>query len=697
MDGGLMAAESAVESVAERLLATAIGLGRKGFRVFPIEVDAKRPAHEGWQKQATTDPVKIDRLWRDPFGAAIPYNVGVATGAGVVVLDVDVKAGRGGLENLEDLKTRFGLDDETLTVRTPSGGLHLYFNSTGFSIGNSVSRIAPGLDVRGEGGLVVGPGSTVGDAAYTVEREAPMKPIAPWFAQLCGVHSERPRTSDPLVELDTLEAIERAITWLRGEAPHVVADSGNGDHTGYTIACRLKDFGISEHEIVALCLEHFDGDKSHPPQGAEFWEVKAANAYQHGRSAPGVLHPMADFEVVELEQPASAGPKPDWPVAEPPRRRDPAQIPARRWIVGNTFARNFTSGIIAPGGMGKTQFAIQVALAVATGRSDIIGRPVLERTPVWYWNQEDDMDELDRRLAAAMQHFGVSWADTELDGRQMLFLGSGVERPLTLAVRGSADDDVAPSPQVSTIIRQIKDRGVGLFIADPLAELHKVTENSNEQMRQVWGILRRIAVECQCATAVGAHTRKPDGASSEGHVGNVDTLRGGGSQAGVMRTSVTLFEMSEKAAKEHGVNPKDRHLYVRLDDAKTNLFLKKPGATWYKRTSVPVGGLDGQRIGVLAPVTLLTGQTDEGLLNVLAEALTNLGPGEHKLAAVVNKVDPALRGPFADTRNRARAIKELFAGAAAVETDWGPMHLRVEDSVGSFLRLEATSSETFFR
>ncbi|SIQ76165.1 bifunctional DNA primase/polymerase [Bosea sp. TND4EK4] len=691
-----MAVEVATQSMAEQLLGSAVELGRRGFRVFPLQVDQKKPAHEGWEDQATTDPTRIDAMWRDPFGEPIPYNIGIATGDGLTVVDVDVKGDRLGLESLEDLKSRLRLDVATFTVRTPSGGLHLYYDSTGFEVRCSASRIAAAIDIRSEGGLVVGPGSTVGEGTYEVQSDLPAKPIAPWFASLCGVHTAKTGSTQPMVDLDTPDAIERATAWLRNEAPLVIADSGNGDHTGYQVACRLKDFGVSESEIVALCLEHFDEEKSHPPQGEEFWEAKASNAYRHGRLTPGVLHPMADFEAEDLDKPESASPKPGWPLAEPPRRRDPAAIPVRRWIVGNTFARNFTSGIIAPGGTGKTQFAIQAALAVATGRSDIIGRPVLERVPVWYWNQEDDMDELDRRLAAAMQHFGVSWADTELDGRQMLFLSSGVERPLTLATRGSSEEDVVATPQVGQIIRQINDKGIGLFIADPLAELHKVTENSNEQMRQVWGVLRRIAVECQCATAAGAHTRKPDGASSEGHVGNVDTLRGGGSQAGVMRTSVTLFEMSEKAAKEHGVNLKDRHLYVRLDDAKTNLFLKKPGATWYKRTSVPVGGLDGQKIGILAPVTLLTGQTDEGLLNILAEALTNLGPGEHKLAAVANEVDPALRGPFADTRNRARAIKELFAGAATVETDRGQMHLRVEDSVGSFLRLDAASSEAFF-
>jgi hypothetical protein len=695
-DKGRLMAVGHEETIGERLLASALDLGRKGFRVFPLEVDQKKPAHEGWQARATSDPARIKALWLDPFGEPVPYNVGIATGAGLTVLDVDVKGDRPGLASLDDLRTRLGLDDQTLTVRTPSGGLHLYFNSTGFAVGTNASRIGPALDVRGEGGLVVGPGSTVGEGAYTVERNVPIKPIAPWFAHLCGVHIAKSEPTDPLVELDTSDAIERAIQWLKGEAPHVVADSGNGDHTGYVIACRLKDFGVSEHEIVALCLEHFDGEKAHPPQGAEFWELKASNAYRHGQSAPGISHAMADFEVVELEQPEAAGPKPDWPMAEPARRRDPSVIPPRRWIVGNTFVRNFTSAIIAPGGMGKTQFAIQAALAVATGRGDLIGRPVIERTAVWYWNQEDDMDELDRRLAATMQHFGVSWSDTELDGRQMLFLGSGVERPLTIAMRGASDEDVKTSPQVATVIRQIKENDIGLFIADPLAELHKVTENSNEQMRQVWGILRRIAVECQCAVAVGAHTRKPDGASSQGHAGNADTLRGGSSQIGVMRTSVTLLEMSDKDAKMHGVNLKDRHLYVRLDDAKTNLFLKTPGATWYKRTSVAIGGFDGQKIGVLAPAQLVSGQSDADLLDALADALSRLPPGEHKIAAVLCEVAPTCLGLFGAERNYARTIKALFDGEPAALTDRGMLRVRVADSRGTYLRLEANSSGAIF-
>lgn len=680
-------------SIADDLREQAKALARRGFKVFQLEIDGNTPAHEGWQTQATCDATTADTLWRDPFGVSIPYNIGIATGSGLTVLDVDVKNGQPGLDSLDELVTFLGLDDETLTVRTRSGGLHLYYASDAHFLRNSASMIRPALDIRSEGGYVVAPGSSVGGRSWEVEKDLPIKPIAPWFAEMCGQKSAKAEGSNPLVELDTDEAISRAVEWLKGPAPETVADSGTGDHTAYKVACGVKDFGVSEGECLSLILEHYDPAKCHPPQGHEIWETKAANAYRHGLSAPGVKHPMADFEVVELEQPESAAPKPAWPHATPLAPFDPVGLPHRRWIIGNTFARSFASAIIAPGGTGKTQFIVQAALAVATGRGDIVGRPVIERAPVWYWNQEDDLDELRRRVAAAMQHFGVSWDDLVLDGKPMLYLDSGVERPLTLAVRGNNEDEALATPSVKQLKQTIKERGIGLFIADPLVELHKVKENSNEQMRQVWEILRRVAVECHCATAVGAHTRKPDGASSDGHAGDINTLRGGGSQAGVMRTGVTMFDMSTKDAKTHGIVEADRHLYVRLDDAKTNLFLKSPGATWYKRTTVLVGGVEGQPIGVLAPVRLTVAQGDDALLDLLAEALTKL-PRSHWHAAgiVLGQMDDLQQTAFGTPSNRARTMKELFDGASEVMTDFGKLVMQIENGKGTRFKLEPSSS-----
>ena len=54
-------------------------------------------------------------------------------------------------------------------VRTPSGGAHAWFRSTG-TIRNSASKIAPGVDTRGDGGYVIAPPSMNGVAAYRFER-----------------------------------------------------------------------------------------------------------------------------------------------------------------------------------------------------------------------------------------------------------------------------------------------------------------------------------------------------------------------------------------------------------------------------------------------------------------------------------------------------------------------------------------------
>lgn len=698
-------AEQAAPSVAETLLASALALARKGFRVFPLEVDGKRPAHEGWQASASTDENAVTRLWTDPFGELVPYNIGVATGQGLVVVDVDTKDGRAGADSLEAL-VMMDLDDHAFTVRTASGGLHLYYACGEQRIRNSVSQVMPGIDIRGEGGYVVAPGSTIGEKSYSIELDIPPAALQPWFADMCGrAPTKGELAREPLVELDDTAAIERAKHWLVHEAPEIIAGSGNGDHTGYAVACRLKDFGISEHMIVVLGVEHFPEAKS-PNGGTEpaKWEQWASNAYKHSQNAAGVANPLAEFDVVELEQLDGGSASGDWPSATPLTPFDPVALPRRQWIVRNTFGRRFTSAIIAPGGMGKTQFILQTAIAVAAGRGDIIGRTVIERTPVWYWNQEDDLDELRRRIAAIMQHFGVTWDDLVLDGKPMLYIDSGVERPLTIAKRGDNEDEANPTPQVAHIKRTIKERGIGLFIVDPLAELHKVKENSNEQMRQVWEILRRIAVECDCATAAGAHTRKPDGASSKGHTSDINSLRGAGSQAGVVRTAMTLLDMSDTDGKKYGVKAEDRGRYVRLDDAKANLFLKGDKATWYERTGVMVGGFDGQEVGVLAPVELERAEMPEdgpdapqGVrmvpwnhpLHHLAEMLATRFPegGWHWLSEAVSALSESAQRPFGSAKNAARKIDAIFCGQNEAPTEFGIIERVTRDKVGTKVRL----------
>src|SRR5262249_50822222 len=111
----------------------------------------------GWQTHATTDPARI-RRW---FARYPNMNLGVAMGAasGVFALDVDVA--KGGDDTLCNLECVFGALPETVTVLTGAGGRnrHMFFQHPATPVPNSVGTLGPGLDVRGDGGYVVGVGS----------------------------------------------------------------------------------------------------------------------------------------------------------------------------------------------------------------------------------------------------------------------------------------------------------------------------------------------------------------------------------------------------------------------------------------------------------------------------------------------------------------------------------------------------------
>src|ERR1035441_10146666 len=99
-----------------------------GWPVFPCKPGLKEPATPHGFKDATTDPGQIRRWWtRGPA-----FNVAVATGApGPDALDVDVHPGGSGFEAFNRLKRAGLLTGAKAIIRTPSGGLHVYFDGTG--------------------------------------------------------------------------------------------------------------------------------------------------------------------------------------------------------------------------------------------------------------------------------------------------------------------------------------------------------------------------------------------------------------------------------------------------------------------------------------------------------------------------------------------------------------------------------------
>jgi hypothetical protein len=92
---------------------------------------------------------------------------------------------------------------------------------------------------------------------------------------------------------------------------------------------------------------------------------------------------------------------------------DPATIPPRQWLYGTQLLRGFVSVLVAPGGTGKSAYAMAVATAIASGRP-ILGENIFARVNVAVLNLEEPLDELDRRLAAICIRHKV--CETEIAG-----------------------------------------------------------------------------------------------------------------------------------------------------------------------------------------------------------------------------------------------------------------------------------------
>ena len=128
------------------MITAALDLARAGWPVFPCRAD-KKPACPHGFLDATSDPEAVQSL----FSAHPGPLIGVPTGevSGLAALDLDARHGATPWWNAN----RHMLP-ETRTHRTRSGGLHLVYRQSP-ELRCSVGLIAPGVDIRADGGYII--------------------------------------------------------------------------------------------------------------------------------------------------------------------------------------------------------------------------------------------------------------------------------------------------------------------------------------------------------------------------------------------------------------------------------------------------------------------------------------------------------------------------------------------------------------
>lgn len=267
-------------------------------------------------------------MWSCPvMGDDIDYNIGIALDINTLVVDVDVRNGKQGAKSLALLEAIYDDLPATYTVTTASGGEHRYF--TVDDSGVFAKTLATDIDLKGEGGYVVGPGSTIDGRSYQVVRggglcrtensedeserqnAVPYRADGPaWLLQHAGAGTRTRNarlgeaTCVAVNELDTAPAVARATDYLLNHAPEAIEGAG-GDNVTIQVANRVGDFGVSLAKAKDL-MHDWNDAKASPPWDADELEAKVASAFRSRQNPIGVASPEAEFEPVEVDKDAPA-------------------------------------------------------------------------------------------------------------------------------------------------------------------------------------------------------------------------------------------------------------------------------------------------------------------------------------------------------------------------------------------------------
>lgn len=249
-------------------LTHALAAAARGLPVIPLsrtKLPAVRSPHRGERRRvrcrgecghaghgihdATADPDAVRALF-----AAAPWATGYALACGrpphhLVGLDLDVKHDVDGIAALDELATAHGFTvPASITVSTPTGGRHLWLTGPpGPTVPNSAGRLTAGVDVRGRGGYLVGPGSLTVRGTYTLTPGTEHHRLRPAPEQLLNLLI--PPAPAPPGPAAVPVAGRRAVALVRFVLD---APPGRRNDRLYWAACRAHETGAADQLAAAL-------------------------------------------------------------------------------------------------------------------------------------------------------------------------------------------------------------------------------------------------------------------------------------------------------------------------------------------------------------------------------------------------------------------------------------------------------------
>lgn len=238
--------------------------------LFPIQPLRKIPyphildnSNRGGFYAATTDKKQIEE-WRTRLTGC---NWAAATGkaSGIFVVDIDIKNMAKGDQSFYKLLEGKPRWPRTYTVKTPSGGLHYYFNYDD-RVRNLVNiGEFGGIDIKSDGGYVLVPPSRLSMGNYTVVDNVPIADAPKWLVEYLSSRPARENEDVPKEFKTNKELVPLELNTARTRAKVIynkyirLAAKGNRNNTCMQMCCQMRDnvvpIGVADEYVHSFVTE----------------------------------------------------------------------------------------------------------------------------------------------------------------------------------------------------------------------------------------------------------------------------------------------------------------------------------------------------------------------------------------------------------------------------------------------------------
>lgn len=479
----------------------ALRLAGAGMHVFPLIPGGKEPVIKGGRGclDATTDPTTIYEWWTKYPDA----NIGTGCGpTGIVTIDVDVRNGKPGMANWQALCQGREIPP-TLTVRTPSGGLHLYFRvPPTLNLGNTSGKLGEGIDTRGAGGYVVAPGSVLAgdEEPYAVVLDLPIAAMPQWLVDMLAQVEERP-TPGPVrpVEPSGAPLVAEALARVYQHAQELTAaPEGQGTDTANRLAFEAGQYvgaGQADRaQVEEIMLSAIGGWGWRRPGDEQAMRRQIGKSITDGMASPRLWAPTPPRPVLPTLSLPLAVPLPVIGRRHHVLTRASAITPGLvSWLYEGRIAVGTLSLLAGRQGLGKSTFAYWMAARITRG--ELPGAYAGTPRAVLVCATEDSWEHviIPRLMAAG--------ADLELVHRVEVATDDHDPQPLDLPV------------DVDALRAAIEETDAVAVLLDPLLSRvsARLDTHKDAEVRQALEPLTRLAAATLAAILGVMHLNKAGG------------------------------------------------------------------------------------------------------------------------------------------------------------------------------------------